>query len=222
MPKSQDARNTRRYIKHYSSFFQGVYTEFVGEKTLPKALRTRPTIFIFGEDGVGKTIVARHILGEGNRLMKRQEVLDMFLLKIRRRRWMDDISSHPKLILESPSFLRQRPLILEMLQSLIKLRNRKGLQTILLDAEDCGPVREIVQSTELKDRATIMLRFPFGRGRYRFLAHVCRQRGLPVKLARELSEIEPWTYKAVFDHIELVEAEQQPGENLSQSDEPTP
>ena len=95
-----------------------------------------------------------------------------------------------------------------MLQSLIKLRNRKGLQTVLLDAEDCGPVREIVQSTELKDRATIMLRFPFGRGRYRFLAHVCRQRGLPIKLARELSTMEPWTYKAVFDHMEQVEAEQ--------------
>lgn len=219
MPKSQDSRNTRRYIKHYSSFFQGVYTEFVGERTLPKALRTRPTIFIFGEDGVGKTIVARHILGEGHRLMKRQEVLDIFLLKIRRRRWMDDISSHPKLILESPSFLRQRPLILEMLQSLIKLRNRKGLQTILLDAEDCGPVREIVQSTELKDRATIMLRFPFGRGRYRFLAHVCRLRGLPVKLARELSTIEPWTYKAVFDHIEQVEAGQQSVETRSESEE---
>ena len=95
--KSPDTRNTRRYIKHYSSFFQGVYTEFVGERTLPKALRTRLTIFIFGEDGVGKTIVARHILGEGHRLMKRQEVLDIFLLKIRRRRWMDDgqAQSHP-------------------------------------------------------------------------------------------------------------------------------
>ena len=206
MPKSPSHRVPRRYIKHYSSFFQGVYTEFAGEKPLPKALRERTTIFIFGEDGVGKTIVARHLLGEGHRLMKRQEVLDSFLLKIRRRRWMDEISTHPKLILESPSFLRQRPLILEMLQSLIRLRNRKGLQTILLDAEDCGPVREIVQSTDLKERATIMLRFPAGRGRYRFLAHACRERGLPIKLARELSLLEPWTYKAVFEQIEQAEA----------------
>ena len=207
MPNSTPPKYSRRYVKHYSSFFQGVYTEFTGSKILPKALQERPTIFIFGEDGVGKTIVARHIMGEGHRLMKRQEVLDSFLLKIRRRRWMDEISMHPKLILESPSFLRQRPLILEMLQSLIKLRNRKGLQTILLDSEDCGPVREIIQSTDLQDRATIMLRFPFGRGRYRFLAHVCRERGLPVKLARTLSSFEPWTYKAVFEQIEQATAE---------------
>lgn len=118
---------------------------------------------------------------------------------------MNEISTHPKLILESPSFLRQRPQILKMLQALIQLRSRKGLKTILLDSEDMGPIRDVVQSTVVSERATVMLRFPSGRGRYRFLARACRERNIPVKVARELSKIEPWTYKTVFELLEEYE-----------------
>ena len=75
-------------------------------------------------------------------------------------------------------------MFLKMLQSLIDLRTRKGLRTILLDSEDMGPIRDMVQSTSISQRATIMLRFPSGRGRYRFLAHACRERNLPVKFYR--------------------------------------
>ena len=162
-------------------------------------------VFIFGEEGVGKTILAKHLMGNDHLLMKRQQVLDTFLLKVRKRRWMNEISTHPKLILESPSFLRQRPQILKMLQALIQLRTRKGLKTILLDSEDMGPIRDVVQSTTVSERATVMLRFPSGRGRYRFLARACRERNIPVKVARELSNIEPWTYKTVFELLEEYE-----------------
>ncbi len=208
MPDSQKENSVVRYVRHQSSFFQGVYTEFTGNKNTPKALIDRPTIFIFGEQGVGKTILARHLMKTDYLLMRRQEVLDSFLLKVRKRRWMNDISTHPKLILESPSFLRRRPQILKMLRALIALRTRKGLKTILLDSEDRGPIRDIVQATEIKERATVMLRFPSGRGRYRFLAYACRERNIPVKVARELSQIEPWTYKVVFDLLEEYAAEQ--------------
>lgn len=196
---------SKRYIRYYSSFFQGTYTEFTGDKPLPKALETRSMIFIFGEEGVGKTILAKHLMGDDHLLMKRQEVLDAFLLKVRKRRWMNEISTHPKLILESPSFLRQRPQILKMLQSLIQLRTRKGLKTVLLDSEDMGPIRDVVQSTTVSKRATVMLRFPSGRGRYRFLARACREKNIPLKVARELSKIEPWTYKTVFNLLEEYE-----------------
>lgn len=198
-------KSVRRYVRYYSSFFQGVYTEFTGDKPLPKALEERPTIFIFGEEGVGKTILAKYLMGDEYLLMNRQEVLDTFLLKVRKRRWMNAISTHPRLILESPSFLRQRPQILKMLQVLIQLRTRKGLKTILLDAEDMGPIKDVVQSTSVSERATVMLRFPSGRGRYRFLAKACRERGIPLKVARELSNIEPWTYKMVFNLLEDYE-----------------
>ena len=208
MPHSSKVKAVKRYARNYPSFFQGTYTEFTGAKQLPKALQDRPTVFIFGDDGVGKTILARHLLQDDFLLMRRQEVLDSFLSKVRKRRWTNEISSHPKLILESPSFLRHRPQILKMLQSLIALRTKKGLRTILLDSEDWGPVREVVQSIPIEDRATIMLRFPAGRGRYRFLAHVCRERNIPVQIARELSLIEPWDYKTVFAMLDAMSADE--------------
>ena len=52
-------------------------------------------VFIFGEEGVGKTILAKHLMGNDHLLMKRQQVLDTFLLKVRKRRWMNEISTHP-------------------------------------------------------------------------------------------------------------------------------
>ena len=192
---------------HYTSFFSGVYTEFTGEKTLPRALQERQTIFIFGQSGVGKTIVAHHLAGEQAVLMKKNQVLDVFLQKIRRGRWMDDISTCHSLILECPAYLHLRPQILKMLQDVIKLRVNKGLKTIILDSEDASPVRGILQTISIEERATISLRFPVGRGRYRFLAYACRERGLPVKLARQLSEVEPWNYATVFSMMEAKEAQ---------------
>ena len=67
---------------------------------------------------LGKTILARHLMGEGHLLMKRQQVLDTAVgcSKTTMDEW--EILTHPKLILESPSFLRQTPhKTLKMLQS---------------------------------------------------------------------------------------------------------
>ena len=41
-----------------------------------------------------------------------------------------------------------------------------------------GPIKDVVQSTTVSERATVMLRFPSGRGRYRFLARACRRKSL--------------------------------------------
>ena len=80
MSEASKKNSIKRYIRHYPSFFQGVYTEFTGDKPLPKVLQSRPTIFIFGEQGVGKTILARHLFGSDYLLLRRQEVLDAFSL----------------------------------------------------------------------------------------------------------------------------------------------
>lgn len=189
------------------ALLSGVYSEFTGQKEQPRALRQRPFIFVFGPSGVGKTIVAKHILGEGHVIYKQEDLQEAFLQKIRRKRWPDALSHSEKLILESPCYLRQRPQILSLLQGLLRLRLRKGLRTIILDAEDFGPVRDILTSIPIEERASLVLRFPSGRGRYRFLAFECRKRGLPIRLAREVSELEDWTYAKAFSALEEVEAE---------------
>ena len=196
-------RHRRRSLP---SLVSGVYTEFIGAKPIPTTVRERPIIFIFGPAGVGKTIVAKHLFGEKFVLYKQQQLMDAFLQKVRRRRWPIELSSLDYLIIEGPCFLEQRPQILLMLQSLIRLRLKKGLRTILLDAEDLGPVRDILRSIPNEDRATIVLRFPEGRGRYRFLAHICRQRGIPLKHARRLMIMEPWSYSSVFGELESLDS----------------
>ena len=194
-----------RQNRSLPALLSGVYTEFVGTKELPRALRFRPFLFIFGPSGVGKTIVAKHLMGEDYLLYKQGDLQEAFLQKIKRKRWSNELSNSAKLIIESPCFLRQRPTILKLLQQLLRLRLRKGLRTIILDAEDFGPVRDILDSIPHQERASLVLRFPSGRGKYRFLAHECRKRNLPVKLARELAELENWTYARVFSALEAVE-----------------
>lgn len=195
-----------RQNRNLPALLSGVYTEFIGTKELPRALRNRPFIFIFGPSGVGKTIVAKHLMGEDYLHYKQGELQDAFLQKIRKKRWSEELSNSPQLIIESPCFLRQRPTTLKLLQQLLRLRLRKGLRTIILDAEDFGPVRDILESIPHEERASMVLRFPSGRGRYRFLAHECRKRNLPIRLARELSELENWTYSNVFSALEAAEA----------------
>ena len=184
------------------AFFSGVYTEFIGDKVMPKSLQERPLIFLFGASGVGKTILAKHLAGTEHLLCRKQDVLDIMLHKVRKRRWHTHVTTIPALILEAPYYLSQRPQILKLLQSLVKLRTKKGLRTFILDSEDRGPIRDLLQIFPPEARATIVLRFPVGRGRYRFLAHECRKRGLPVRWARELSRYEPWTYADVFAQLE--------------------
>ena len=196
------------------SLVSGVYTEFTGCKPLPKAVQLRPIIFIFGPAGVGKTIVAKHLLAGEHTLYRQQELMEAFLQKVRKRRWPTELSTADNLIVEGPCFLEQRPQILTMLQSLTRLRLKKGLRTIILDAEDLGPVRQILRSIPPEERASIVLRFPEGRGRYRFLAHACRDRGIPLRHARRLMTLEPWNYASVFRDLEALNEDEKSCGNL--------
>ena len=66
---------------------------------------------------------------------------------------------------------------------------------------------------------TLLLRFPSGRGRYRFLAHACRVRQLPLSHARRLAKAEPWTYAVVLDELDrLVEEKKEESSDIKNSE----
>ncbi len=50
-------------------------------------------------------------------------------------------------------------------------------------------------------RATIVLRFPVGRGRLRFAKRLCDELDLSHTHAKDMAAIEPWTYAAVRDAL---------------------
>ena len=195
----------RRRVKSTISFLTGTYTEFLGKKTLPRAFHDRPIVFLLGPAGAGKTMVARKLMGSHTLCVIQKEVLQLLATRILMREWRKDLLEAPNLILEIPCFLEQRPQVMQFLSELLLGRAANGGRTAVLDSEDNASLQSLLERIDAKQRASLVLRIPEGRGRYRFLAHVCRQRGLPLRHARRLSRVEPWTYKRVFTEIEQLE-----------------
>ena len=198
----------RRRVKSTISFLTGTYTEFLGKKTLPKPFHLRPILFLLGPAGSGKTMVARNLMGQDTRLFLQKEVLKLLATRILLREWRSDLLDEPSLILEIPCFLEQRPQVMQFLSELFLQRAERGGRTVVLDAEDNASLHSLLECIDAKKRAILVLRMPEGRGRYRFLAHVCREKGLPLRHARRLASVEPWTYKRVFTELEDLERQQ--------------
>ena len=203
----QPPAKRRRRPKARSSLFSGTSTEFLGSKSLPCAVRERPILFLFGPKGVGKSMVARHFLGDDALLLRQREVMEAMALRILLNDWPWELAHIPKLAIEAPCFIDNRPSVLHSLGKLVGDRLRRGLRTAVLDAEDGGSVKGILNAFPLEQRATVILRFPVGGGRYRFLARECRDRGLPLRHARRLARKQPWTYRSVLQELDRIKAE---------------
>lgn len=197
----------RRRVKSTISFLSGTYTEFLGKKPLPQAFHNRPILFLLGPAGSGKTMVARSLLGKETLRFIQKEVLQLLATRILLRKWRTDLLEVPNLIVEIPCFLEQRPQVMQFLSELFLLRADRGVRTAVLDSEDNASLQSLLERIDSAKRATLLLRIPEGRGRYRFLAHVCRQKGLPLRHARTLAQVHPWTYKRVFVALEDLEQE---------------
>ena len=209
------ASSTKRSRSRYrSSFISGTCSEFLGDKPLPVLLKERPIVFLLGPSGVGKSMVARRILGKDTTFLKQQEFLDSLALRILLHKWPDTLIETEHLIVEGPCFLDARPTVLLAFSQLIEERVRKGYRTVILDAEDHGPLQKLLTIVSKKQRFTILLRFPSGRGRFRFLAHACRSRGLSLSHAKRLSKKEPWTYACVLDELDEIALKEHRGGRL--------
>ena len=99
----------------------------------------------------------------------------------------------------------------KLLSELINLRIQSGKKTAILDSEDNASLQGLLASIDSDKRVNIVLRFPEGRGKYRFLAHRCKQQNIPLRHARRLAKIEPWTFRSVLDELDkLSSPEQEP------------
>jgi len=185
----------------------GTSSEFLGSKPLPRALTSREVLFFFGPSGVGKTMVARRVLGEDTLLIDQQSLNRLVSLRIRTRRWPKKLDQVNKLIIEVPCFLDQRPQVFSLLRSLIQTRIRSGFRTAILDAEDDGPVHRLMRMIHRDERATLVLRFPEGKGRYRFALRACREHSLPLSCARWLAQLDSWNYTRMFGAMEKMVVE---------------
>ncbi len=169
----------------------------MGRKPLPRAVRFRPLVFLLGPPGVGKSTVARRLVGEQAPHLHTRALLDALAWRIRRRQWPAELDQLPVLIVDGPCFLPRRPGVAAGVQSLLQVRVERGLKTVVTDAEGGAVVHYLMEGISPDARATVVLRFPVGRGRTRYAQRLCEELGLPRALAAEVGNIEPWSYDAV-------------------------
>jgi hypothetical protein len=197
-------KRTSRRRRAEPALVSGTSGEFLGRKPLPRSVTTRPALFIFGPAGVGKTSVARHLLGEDALYLDDQALIDTLSHRVRYRRWPDEIATAMGLILDGPCFLGRRPSVLKALQDLVNQRVAAAMRTVVCEGEDGSPLSELIDAVDVDARATLVLRFPVGRGRRRFANRICDELGYDRQLAMEMALLEPWTYSAVRARLERM------------------
>ena len=172
----------------------GTSTEFLGRKPLPRAVQRRPVVFLLGPKGVGKTTVALHLAGPQRRYVPEEELLSVLPLVARNRCWDETYLSAEPLVLESPCFLSRRPAVTRALQDLLQQRIARSARSFLCEAEDGEPMSELIGCLHPKHKATMVLRFPVGRGRRRYVLRMCDELGIERSHARAATVLDPWSY----------------------------
>jgi hypothetical protein len=196
------ARRSSRRRRAEPALVSGTSGEFLGRKPLPRAVATRSALFIFGPPGVGKTSVARHLLGDDALYLDAPQLIETIAHRVRYRRWPDAVDVADALILDGPCFLGRRPSVLKALQDLVHHRVVEARRTVVCEGEDGSPLSSIIDAVDVDQRATVVLRFPVGRGRRRFANRICDELGRNRQLAAATASIEPWTYDTVREIIE--------------------
>jgi len=172
-------------------------SELLGRRPLPHVLRERPILFVLGPVGVGKTTVARRILGDPAATLE-ANFRTTVVAAARHRSWAPELRQAPALLFDEVDFLHNRLGAQELLGGLLRERALAGRRTILCQG---GPtdtsVTLLYPAVPFALRATLLLRFPVGRGRRRHVAGRCLVRGLSYAAAREAVVMEPWSYAAV-------------------------
>jgi len=175
----------------------GTSREFLGRKPLPRAIRDRAMVFLLGPLGVGKTTVARFLAGEHGHYLSEADVLKCLKDHARVRSWKSELVTARALVLECPCFMNRRPAAMSAIQELLRSRAGGGRSTWVVEAESGTAMERVMSVVHPGYRATVVLRFPVGRGRLRYAKTVCDDLGIAASLAASTMDLSPWTYAAV-------------------------
>ncbi len=152
---------------------------------------------VLGPRGVGKSSVARRVLGARPLVLRGQALQDAAARAVQRKRWADDILAAPGLVIDGPTYLHRRPGAVRLWMALIRERCERGNRTVVCGVEEDESAVLLLDAIPPEGRVTLNLRYPVGRGRRRFACRVCDELGLERQHGKvEISE--PWTYLKVM------------------------
>jgi ABC-type transport system involved in cytochrome bd biosynthesis fused ATPase/permease subunit len=180
----------------------GTSGEFMGRKPRPRLLRQRNTVFILGPEGVGKSTVARLLLGSHRLDLHTREFEGALLARVKEECWTPEIDEAPALLIDGPCWLRHRPGAQQLVIELIRDRALAGRRTAICQVEDDGSVEDLIARTEPGSAVVMGLRFPVGRRtRLRVARQICRDLDLPLEAAEGSERIEPWRYDTLVAYL---------------------
>ncbi len=173
----------------------GTSSEFIGNRPLPKVVRSRRVAFFMGPRGVGKSTVAQLVAGAGHVRLDAQELKQAILFRVGAARWPPAIDAARTLVLDGPVWLRNRVGALQLLADLARERAERRLRTMFCEVDQDGSLQPIISMMEAGRSVVVVLRFPDGRrARVRCARRICRSLGLPEQVAEGSDQLSPWSY----------------------------
>lgn len=178
--------------------------ELLGERALPTLLRVRPVIFVLGEPGSGKTTVAQRLLPDDFHAVDGDGLRKALNLAARYRRWAEPFAESPGLLLDGVDSLHRRYGVVRLLGELIRARAEAGRRTVVIAGASDTSVSLLYPELPCELGASVLLRFPVGRGRKRFVTERCRARGVDPVRAAPAVRLEPWSYANVERFLDTL------------------
>ena len=193
--------------------------EFLGRRPLPWTIVGRSVVFLLGPSGSGKSTVALRLANAGPRGVGPGAACDAtsaaidvvtadgamvrahLVSRARNGRFPMLVEQAPVLILDGVDCLFGREGAVRLLGALLGARSVAGRRTVLVQGCADDSLVLLYPSVPPEARASVLLRFPVGRGRRRFVQQECKRVGLPFARARELVERDPWTYATVREAV---------------------
>jgi hypothetical protein len=169
--------------------------EILGRRGLPRALDGRPLVFVLGPSGVGKSTVAQRLLA--GRVVVEMRFREALVDAVARGAWPRRYTHAPALLVDDLDYLHGRMGACDFLARLLRARAEAGRFTVVCQGPADDSVSELARRLPCEQRATVLLRFPVGRGRRGWVQERASHHGVPWPLARDLSTLDPWSYARV-------------------------
>jgi hypothetical protein len=171
----------------------------------PQVLSTRPVRFVLGPKGVGKSSVAARLLGKDAIVVSGEGLRSALTRAARYKKWPEGWEAAPALLLDEVDCLHGRFGVLQMLGRLLDQRARNNLATVICQGSADTSITLLYESVPLHLRASLLLRFPVGRGRRSYVKARCEARSIDMAHVKKGAALEPWSYAAVESFLDRVQ-----------------